>query len=305
MSNNSHVQVNHDRINNSPNNNQTTTSEINATKVNNIEINSTEVNSTAPCYYEQQGSGSPIVFIHGSFATTSTWKKIVQQLARTHHCISIKLPGHCGMPDPDDFSAPNIDTELKIIESVIAELIQQPGQPIHLIGHSFGGVVALALALKGSIKIQELTLFEPVSTWVFESVNDQEMTAQVNAFIQDYRQGINNNDLYVCGKVIDFWGGEGAFEPLPDFIKDGMVPLTANNNRHWALCENTYHQRTSLNLLTIPTKLVCGSASNPVAQAIVHHLRNELPNSKQYTIPGASHFLVTSHAIECLDIINK
>ena len=266
----------------------------------------TEKNSknsiTAPCYYEQQGSGSPIVFIHGSYATTSTWKKIVQQLASTHHCISIKLPGHCGMPDPDDFTAPNIDTELKIIESVIAELTEQP---IHLIGHSFGGVVALALALKGAVAIQELTLFEPVSTWVFESVGDHAMTQQVNAFIQDYRQGISNNALYICGKVIDFWGGEGAFEPLPDFIKDGMVPLTANNNRHWTLCENTEHPRTSLNLLTIPTKLVCGSASNPVAQAIVDHLSHELPNSKQYTIPGASHFLVTSHAIECLDIISE
>ena len=271
--------------------------------INNSHISTaTKFNISTPCYYEQQGNGSPIVFIHGSYATTSTWKKIVQQLASTHHCISIKLPGHCGMPNPDDFTAPNIDTELKIIESVIAELTEQP---IHLIGHSFGGVVALALALKGAVAIQELTLFEPVSTWVFESVGDHAMTQQVNAFIQDYRQGISNNTPYICGKVIDFWGGEGAFEPLPDFIKDGMVPLTANNNRHWTLCENTYHPRTSLNLLTIPTKLVCGSASNPVAQAIVDHLSNELPNNKQYTIPGASHFLVTSHAIECLDIISE
>ncbi len=32
-------------------------------------------------YYEQQGSGPPIVFTHGSYATTSTWKKIVEQLS--------------------------------------------------------------------------------------------------------------------------------------------------------------------------------------------------------------------------------
>ena len=260
--------------------------------------------TSAPCYYEQQGSGNPIVFIHGSYASTSTWKKIVQSLAHSHHCILIKLPGHCGMPDPDDFNAPNINTELAIIESVLAELIPQHNQAIHLIGHSFGGVVALALALKGSVKIQELTLFEPVSTWVFASVGDHTMTQQVNTFIQGYRDAINNKEPYVCGQVIDFWGGKGAFEPLPDFIKQGMVPLTANNNRHWTLCENTYHHRAALNALTIPTKLVCGSTSNPVAQAIVHHLSHELPNNKCYTITGASHFLVTSHANECLTVIN-
>lgn len=266
------------------------------------DANTGQSNITSPCYYEQQGSGSPMVFIHGSYATTSTWKKIVQQLAQTHHCISIKLPGHCGTPDPNDLAAPDINTELDIIESVIAELTEQP---IHLIGHSFGGVVALALALKGSVAVRELTLFEPVSTWVFESVGDQAMAAQVNAFIQGYRAGINNNEAYVCGKVIDFWGGKGSFEPLPDFIKDGMVPLTANNNRHWTLCENTHKERSALNALSIPTKLVCGSASNPIAQAIVSHLDRELPNSTQYTIPGASHFLVTSHVNECLDIINN
>ncbi|WP_017221329.1 alpha/beta fold hydrolase [Moritella dasanensis] len=293
------------------------------------EANAANVNNTTPCYYEQQGSGSPIVFIHGSYATTSTWKKIIQQLASTHHCISIKLPGHGGMPDPADFSAPNIETELAIVESVIAEVCEQRAQTnqhdqyehsnqlkqpyqckqskqtIQLIGHSFGGVVALALALKGSVNIRALTLFEPVTTWVFTAVGDDDMTTQVNKFIQGYRQGIRNNEPYVCGQVIDFWGGEGAFEPLPDFIKDGMVPLTENNNRHWTLCENTYHDRSALQALTIPTKLVCGSASNPIAQAIVSHLSHELPNNKRYTITGASHFLVTSHASECLAIINE
>ena len=163
------------------NNDHISNNNINNKHSNNSRMNTTEVNATAPCYYEQQGSGSPIVFIHGSYATTSTWKKIVQQLASTHHCISIKLPGHNGMPDPDDCAAPSIDTELNIIESVIAELTDQP---IHLIGHSFGGVVALALALKGSVAIEALTLFEPVSTWVFESVGDKAKTAQLNAFIQ-------------------------------------------------------------------------------------------------------------------------
>lgn len=267
-------------------------------------INSSLENTPAPCYYEQQGSNSnsPIVFIHGSYASTSTWKKMVQHLALTHHCISIKLPGHCGMPDPDDFNAPNISTELAIIESVIAELTNQP---IHLIGHSFGGVVALALALKGTINISQLTLFEPVSTWVFKSVGALDMTAQVNSFIQGYRESISNNEVYACGQVIDFWGGKGSFAPLPDFIKDGMVPLTNNNNRHWTLCENTHHHRSALNALAIPTKLVCGSASNLIAQAIVQHLSHELPNAKQYIIPGASHFLVTSHANECVDIIKS
>ncbi len=87
-------------------------------------------------YFEQQGTGSPIVFVHGSYATTASWKKLVDQLAAGYLCISIKLPGHCGLPDPEDFSSPSIETELGIIERVVSTLTDQP---IHLVGHSYGG----------------------------------------------------------------------------------------------------------------------------------------------------------------------
>jgi len=38
-------------------------------------------------YYDDQGSGSPIVFLHGLYATTSKWNKRVEHLAPNHQCI--------------------------------------------------------------------------------------------------------------------------------------------------------------------------------------------------------------------------
>jgi len=87
-------------------------------------------------HYQLTGSGSPIVFVHGSYATTSTWKKMIEQLSARHTCIAIKLPGHCGTPDPQDFDAPTIETELKLIEDVVRSLTDEP---IHLVGHSRKG----------------------------------------------------------------------------------------------------------------------------------------------------------------------
>src|SRR3990167_7171076 len=87
-------------------------------------------------HYQLTGSGSPIVFVHGSYATTSTWKKMIEQLSARHTCIAIKLPGHCGTPDPQDFEAPTIETELSLIEDVVRSLTDEP---IHLVGHSYGG----------------------------------------------------------------------------------------------------------------------------------------------------------------------
>ena len=49
-------------------------------------------------FFVEQGAGEPVVFVHGSYATTSTWKKLMERLAPTHHCIAIRLPGHGGLP---------------------------------------------------------------------------------------------------------------------------------------------------------------------------------------------------------------
>jgi pimeloyl-ACP methyl ester carboxylesterase len=248
-------------------------------------------------YFEQSGDeGTPIVFIHGSYATTSTWKKMVEKLAETHHCISIKLPGHCGTPDPGDFADPSIETELSIIEQVVAEVTDQP---IHLVGHSYGGVVALAQALKGSLSLSQLTLYEPVAVWVLDVVGDREMSTRVYNFLKDYRRAAAQQTPYACAQVIDFWGGEGSFEPLPDFVKDTMAPLLENNIRHWDICTVTPYTLTDLKGFLTPTRIVCGGQSNPAAQAIAKHLNELLPNSQKTCIDGASHSMLNTHFDEC------
>ena len=252
-------------------------------------------------YFEEQGAGSPIVFIHGSYATTSTWKKMIKLLAENHRCISIKLPGHCGMPDPDDFSTPSIQTELAILEQVVQSLTDEA---IHLVGHSFGGVVALAQALQGNLKLSQVTLFEPVATWVLDRTQDTEMSDSVEDFLFKYRRDVANKKHYACGQVIDFWGEAGAFELFPDFIKESMEPLTSNNIRHWELCSSMDYDLSHLEKCTVPTRLVYGDHSNPVARSICEHLKEHIPNSKTYEIKGASHFLVTSHAEECTHVLS-
>ena len=251
-------------------------------------------------HFQLAGSGSPIVFVHGSYATTSTWKKMIESLSATHTCIAIKLPGHCGTPDPQDFDAPTIETELDLIERVVRHVTDEP---IHLVGHSYGGVVALSMALKGSLPIHELTLFEPVATWVLDLMGDADMQAQVDAFLQHYRQDVAQQMPYACGQVIDFWSGGKEFAALPTPIKDTMAALTANNLRHWDLCTHIAHTRADLAQLNIPTRIVCGSRSNEVAHAIADHLDSELPHSMRYDIDGASHAMVNTHPQDCLFIL--
>ncbi len=251
-------------------------------------------------YYEQEGSGEPIVFVHGSYANTATWKAYFKALSQDYHCIAIKLPGHCGLGDPGDMASPTIETELSIIELVVAELTDKP---IQLVAHSFGGVVAMALALKGSVAIKAITLYEPTATWVFDTVGDSDNAALVAEFLGSYRGAVANGEHFACARVIDFWCGGEVFDGLPDFIKEGMIPLMENNLRHWDLSASLHYSAADLSGISVPTQLVYGDSSHPAAAAICLHLADALPNTDVAVISGANHFLVTSHADECIELI--
>ncbi|MGF1750985.1 alpha/beta fold hydrolase [Vibrio cionasavignyae] len=239
-----------------------------------------------------------MVMIHGSYATTSTWKQMLPMLTGDYRCILIKLPGHCGTPDPSDFDAANIETERAIIEAIIE---QECDEPVHLVGHSYGGVVALALALSGRLQLSQLTLFEPVATWVLDVQEDLPSMKLVTDFLKHYRRSVELDLPNACGLVIDFWSGGNHFEQFPNSVKLMMSNLQRNNVRHWDICTNAEFTQSDLMALEVCTTIIYGNQSNVVAKNIAEHLYQLLSKSNLIEIDGASHGLVNSHAKECVD----
>lgn len=195
-------------------------------------------------------------------------EKYVEQLSSQHHCISIKLPGHGGTPTIDDSPQPSIATEIALIREIITTLSDQP---VHVVGHSYGGVVPPALAPENTVNISKLSLFEPVA----------------------------ERQTHACGQVIDFWGGENSYATLPDFIKDTMAAMTAENIRHAVILQCTRPKPSDYAL-----SAYLRDQSNPILRNIAQLTTGAMPNSQQYSIQGASLFLVTSHSDACIAILS-
>ena len=170
----------------------------------------------------------PLVFIHGSFANANSWRKIIENLKDDYHCLAIDLPGHGKMDDPDDFDNPTFNPEFNAISSAL-ENNSNHSNGIHLIGHSYGGVVALAAAMTSEIPVRKLTLFEPVDAAVLPIFDETEAMKTLLDFVEEYEQAIENGDIFACAMVIDFWGGEGSFAMIPDHIKPAMAARVNNS----------------------------------------------------------------------------
>jgi len=95
-------------------------------------------------YYETRGSGAPIILLHGFGGNIYTWRHLIEPLSRDHKLILIDVKGFGKSPKPNDKNYEVRDQAELIFKFVVAHELTN----LTLIGHSFGGGVALLTALK-------------------------------------------------------------------------------------------------------------------------------------------------------------
>lgn len=108
------------------------------------------------------------------------------------------------------------------MEAVAREAV---AEPVHLVGHSYGGVVALAVALSGSVPLRSLTLFEPLPLAFLAETGDADVPSQMTRFVIEYRTAFEGAERWAFRRVIDPW----AFDALPTSTREVMAAATAQN----------------------------------------------------------------------------
>lgn len=98
-------------------------------------------------YYEEHGKGPPLLLLHGLGESIFTWHEILPALAARHRVIALDLKGFGRSDKPDDGAYSADDQAL-----LVARFIRKRGLAgLTLVGHSFGGTVALRTALAEGI----------------------------------------------------------------------------------------------------------------------------------------------------------
>ena len=114
-------------------------------------------------FVEEKGNGSPLLLIHGFGASTFTWRQIAPGLARRHRVIAVDLKGFGQSDKPFDEQYSVFD-QAELLKQLI---VDKDLRDLTLVGHSFGGGVALVLALdedprlKG--RISKLVLLDTIA----------------------------------------------------------------------------------------------------------------------------------------------
>ena len=100
-------------------------------------------------FYEEEGKGPPVLLIHGFGTSTYTWRHIAPELALNHRVIAVDLKGFGQSDKPFDGRYSVFDQA-----ELLAQLIEdQDLRNLTIVGHSFGGGIALLLALENDNRL--------------------------------------------------------------------------------------------------------------------------------------------------------
>jgi pimeloyl-ACP methyl ester carboxylesterase len=121
-------------------------------------------------YYEIQGSGEPVVVLHGAFmAITDDWRVWINELAKTRKVIAVEMQGHGRTADiKRDITYENLS------DDVAALLEYLKIERADIIGYSLGGGVALNCAIRHPNKVRKVVSISAVlrrDGWVKEGVD--------------------------------------------------------------------------------------------------------------------------------------
>ena len=247
--------------------------------------------------YCEEGTGPTIVFVPGSWATMSAWRGVIEALEGRFRTVTTSLPGYGGTRECRAQTNASLDRQAEIVEAVI----RRAGGPVHLVGHSYGGLVCLDVALCGLVPLMSLTLIEPVAFGLLRQEGELTLHAQFIAMREDYVRSFENGDREAARRVVDYLDGEGSFDALPPRMREYIVRATPTH-----VLDIRSRFDTPLQVfgnILLPTLVVRGERSAPPLRRSAEILSGALANASLRTIPAAGHFMTATHAAEVAQLV--
>jgi pimeloyl-ACP methyl ester carboxylesterase len=249
--------------------------------------------------YSEEGGGPTIVFVPGSWATGSVWRPVIEPLAGRFRTITTSLPGYGNTRDRRTSADRSIDRQAEIVEAVI----RRAGGPVHLVGHSFGALACLDVAMCGLHPLMSLTLIEPVTFGLLRQRGEVTLHAQFMAMRDEYFDAFENGEREAARRIFDYLGGEGSFDNLAPRVRQYLVDTTAS----LVLDMRTEFDPnvSALANILLPSVVINGERTIQPLQRSAEILSQSLANASLHTISGAGHLLLTTHSAQLAERIGS
>lgn len=244
-----------------------------------------------PVHWREFGSGPDhAVLLHCALASSRAWTGLAGLLGDRLSMVAPDMPGHGRSGD--------WDRRGDMHDQVTAIARNCLGGGGHVIGHSFGGTVALRLAIEVPDLVRSVTLIEPV---LFAAARDSDPDA-LRAYLdkaRGFRTALERKDWTAA--AAGFVGTWGAGQPGDELSAQRQAVFASRmpfvrETEPWLLEDSGGLLAAGrLEGIACPVLLIRGQISEPVIAAIHATLAGRIPNVAEAVVAGAGHMVPITH----------
>ncbi len=236
--------------------------------------------------YIEEGRGETVILIHSSVSGNRQWRSLTESLKDRYRVLALNLYGY-GSTTPWSGNEPQ--TFEKQAELVMS-LCEDAGDTVHIVGHSFGGGVALkAAALMGN-RVGKLILYEPIPFYLLKQHDRHLDYAEVAALSDSVKQFGRRGEWSKAAETFaDYWSGPGTWKAMPEQRQATFIAALPHSYFEWDAALNETATIDELKGIAARTLVINSVETQSPILAIVEILKSSCPGWSFTQIPDGGH----------------
>jgi pimeloyl-ACP methyl ester carboxylesterase len=226
----------------------------------------------------RSGEGPPLVLVHGTAADHGRWRAVLPGFEERFSVLAIDRRGRGGSGDSDGYE---LEREFEDVAAVVGSL----GEPVNLLGHSYGALVALEAALLAR-NIRKLVLYDPGIEVAGEEVSPPDVIERLEMLLEaGDRDGVVETTMReVAGlppETVEYMRSQPVWQARVDAAH--TIPRELRAVKAYRFDPERFED------LVVSTLVLSGGESPAALRKAAKAVDEALPDSRSVVMPGQGH----------------
>ena len=252
--------------------------------------------------YEEIGNGPTLLLLHSTATGARQWKHFINKFKDQFHFIAVNLIGY-GNTDKWESEYPQrLIDQVNLLEKIPA----LNKKKFSIIGHSFGGSVAMMAALHFQSSIDRLILVEPNPFYLLNQSGFANAYAEPILLKENIKKYYNNDWEKAVHFFADYWNGEGTWYSYSLDQKAKFSEVLKPNYHEWdAVLNETTPIKELYNGLPADTTFLSALDTVFSIKALRKLFMSNCPSWNFKTIKSGGHMALIKELDQVAPIIIK
>lgn len=242
--------------------------------------------------HTDDGQGPPVILIHSSASANRQWRALIDALKDRYRVLAINLFGYGETTTWPGTSLQSLYAQAQLVLALCEGL----GSPVHLVGHSFGGSVALKAATLLGPRVESLVLLEPNPFYLLKQGGRTQAFLESRG-LRDHVKcfGSLGDWSRVAERFADYWVGDGSWSAMPEKRRAAFVAALPPNFHEWDAVMDEQTTIENWKALTVRTLIVSDKATRLPIREIVDIFTRACPHWSFRSIAEGGHMAPLTH----------